>query len=143
MSQTQDRLHIALADEQAAERPEIRAAYETAQTLRGLYADLDETKARAESFEQTAAMAATENESLLVQLRRMKGERDHYFRAFTALSSQIEGLGSAFIKAVEMSKVHSYGERGAPPEQPQQSEQHDLPSIVRRGPAMRGSPVRA
>lgn len=45
-------------------------------------------------------------------------------------------------KAVEMASVHGYGERGVPPEQTQQPE-HDLPSIVRRGPAMRGSPVRA
>ena len=137
------------AVDQRPERPEIKAAYDAAKAAydqaeasRVLYADLEEARTRAESFERTAAITAKENESLLAQLRRTKGERDHYMRCFTALSAQMKGLGSAFIDAVNMANVHGYGERGAPAEQEPQAE-HDLPSIVRRGPAMRGSPVRA
>jgi hypothetical protein len=57
------------------------------------------------------AVLENENANLKTQLKRNKAERDHYFKAFTALSAQLDSLASGLISSIHMARTQAYGER--------------------------------
>lgn len=126
--------------EQGEDRPDVLSqlagSYET---MRRLLSENERLKVQADSFQQAAAMTETENERLRREIKHAKGQRDHYFRAFTALAANVEALGASFLRAVQMAQVHSYGDRGGDaPVQPRQQERErsikvqDVPGFMKK-----------
>lgn len=104
-------------------------------------------KAQRDNFERVAIAATKENEVLRHQGRQWRGERDHYFRAYSSLSGQLEGLGAALITAIKMSRVQGYEPGARPRAEPEDSAapvkdptKQPIPAFLRQGPAI-GSPI--
>ena len=76
---------------------------------------IDGLRSQIESLERSTAILENENRNLRHQMSAERRSRDHYMRAFTALSAQLEGIGATLLKAVESARVHSYGDQPALP----------------------------
>jgi hypothetical protein len=61
--------------------------------------------------ERHIAALENENSSLKTQLKRKTAERDHFFRAFSALSAQLDGFAGGMITAIHMARTQAYGEK--------------------------------
>lgn len=69
---------------------ELLAFARSFETFKHAKAENTELRGRAERSEHRAEIAESENENLRQMMKRANAERDHYFRAFTALSAQLD-----------------------------------------------------
>lgn len=121
---------------------EFESIARTFNTLKRLLAENVQLKGERDSFERQAAVALDENEMLRKQIKLVKGERDHFSRAFSMLSAQLDTIGSGLINAVKMSRVQAYGERPAasaerrpvPGDQAQQPAEPSIPRFLTQPP---------
>lgn len=86
-----------------------------------------------ENWRTETLIVRQENDNLKKEINRTKAQRDHYFKAFTALKAQLTSLGFGFLEAVKSSEVHDYGERGGMPDR---NSTPPMPRVVREGPRM-------
>ena len=114
---------------------ELEGVARTYETMARLMEENTELKARAESFERQAAIVESDNESQRQQIKRAKVERDHYFRAFTALSANLDGIASALITAINGARTQDYGGRRPVPDLDKAASKTDpIPTFLQRGP---------
>ena len=73
--------------------------------------EIADAKSKAEHFERAAAVAEAENQNLRRAVKRINSERDHYFRAFTALSAQLDQIASGLVSAIHLARAQAYGGR--------------------------------
>jgi negative regulator of sigma E activity len=76
-----------------------------------LLAENEEFKARVETAERSAEMLDRENADLRREIKRANSERDHFSRAFTALSAQLDSVAAGLVTAITQARVQSYGGR--------------------------------
>jgi hypothetical protein len=91
--------------------PHLSAMANAFDAMKRTLVENDKLQAERDSFERQSTIAQSENEMLRKQVKSVKAERDHYMKAFTALSAQLRSLGDSFHNAVRMAEVHSYGDR--------------------------------
>jgi hypothetical protein len=125
-------------------RQELQGIADAYHRMDELLAQNEELSSRADTAERQAEMLQRENEDLRREIKRTNSERDHYLRAFTALSSQLDGIGSSIVTAIRMSRVQAYGGRRPPSDAeemfPRSETDGDMPTFLRRGPALAGRP---
>jgi hypothetical protein len=92
-------------------RDELQVMADSYHLMDQLLAENDEFKTRVDAAERSAEMLDRENSDLRREIKRAKAERDHYSRAFTALSAQLDGLAASMVTAVTMSRAQAYGGR--------------------------------
>lgn len=71
-------------------------------------------KAHDTARDRHVAVLESENVNLKTQLKRSNAKADHYLRAFTALSAQLDSLASGLVSAIHMARTQAYGERRPP-----------------------------
>jgi hypothetical protein len=141
-----------MSEQQAESQPRttlqaIAAAYEE---LEGLYATHDSLSHEKILLERQNGILERENEGLRQQIKRANAQRDHLMRAYTALSSYLDGIrgqiGGAMSaitdsieRALEMSRTHAYGERQAEPQRARQpmsppDDGRPIPTFLTRAP---------
>ena len=125
--------------QRADELDDVRRTYET---MERLIDENTELKTRAESFERQAAILTSDNESLRQQIKRAKIERDHYFRAFSVLSANLDGIASALITAINGARTQDYGGRRPVPDVEKAAKLPEtIPSFLREGPRHEAPPI--
>jgi hypothetical protein len=92
-----------------------------------------ELTARVDHYERAAAVLERENENLRRVIKRVNSERDHYFRAFTALSAQLDQIASGLVTAIHLARAQAYGARRPPQDKPV-DKLDPLPSFLRSTP---------
>ena len=82
-----------------------------------LHAAHQEVVARADSFERAMVVANAENEKLRREIKQVRANRDHLFKAYAALKATLESFihfsqaGAQILdNAVKMADSHSYSE---------------------------------
>jgi len=124
-----------MSNEKRPRPDELVALARTYDTMARLIEDNTELKVRAESFERQSAILDSDNESLRQQIKRSKVERDHYFRAYTALTAQLDGVASSLINAIKSTQTQIYGGRRPVPDLETAKESIEpVPSVVKKGP---------
>jgi hypothetical protein len=74
--------------------------------------DLATAREDVENWRTETLITRQENENLKKEINRARAQRDHFFKAFTALKAQLTSMGNSMLEAVRSSEVHDYGERG-------------------------------
>jgi hypothetical protein len=79
--------------------------------MRHLLDEKEADRVHISTLERHVAVMESENSNLKTQLKRKTAERDHFFRAFSALSAQLDGFAGGMITAIHMARTQAYGEK--------------------------------
>ena len=124
-----------MSKNQPARPEELEGVARTYDTMSRLMEENNGLKVRADSFERQSAILEADNESLRQQIKRSRTERDHYFRAFSALSAQLDGIASGLITAIQTARSQAYGGRRPGPDLEKITENGDpVPLFLKQGP---------
>lgn len=107
--------------------------------MENLLTETESQKTQLTAQDRQIALLESENENLRRQIKREKEQRDHYFRAFTALSARVETLIHGAIEAIKSAKTHSYEtpQTGAPRQLSTRRDSGEpIPEFLRKGPAV-------
>jgi hypothetical protein len=118
-----------LIEQQLAEAQPAQTQQDPAReaVLRGLgaYDELNErcitAENRADSYDRANVILTAENERLGRELHKVKMQRDHFFKAFTALRSKLQAFthfqksGAAMLdESIRLAEVQGYGDQAPP-----------------------------
>jgi hypothetical protein len=79
--------------------------------MRHLLDEKEADRVHISALERHVAVLESETSNLKTQLKRKTAERDHFFRAFSALSAQLDGFAGGMITAIHMARTQAYGEK--------------------------------
>jgi chromosome segregation ATPase len=89
-------------------------------TMKHLFSENAELQGEREGLEREATaarreneMVRSENEMLRGEMRKIKSERDHFNRAYSALATELGTIGNNLLNAVSRARANAYGERAA------------------------------
>lgn len=93
----------------------LAVAYSTMKQLFSQNAQLqgerDGLDRQAATIRRENEMVRTENEMLRSEIRKIKTERDHFTRAYSALASELGTIGTNLLNAVSKARANAYGDR--------------------------------
>ena len=124
-------------------RRALKSVADTFHALKRLIAEYDRLKVERDILECKIASTVDENETLRKEIKHVKGQRDHYSNALSALTAQLDTLASRFIEVVKVARLHAYGERPTGPaerrpvlnwDQPPHPPEPSIPSFLKEPP---------
>lgn len=104
-------------------REELNSLARSFAAMKRLIEENNQLGLQRDRFERAAALAENENGMLRKQNRQLTGQRDHYFRAFTALAASLDTVGSGLVTAVQHARTHAHGDQSAPPPEYRKAQQ--------------------
>lgn len=91
-------------------------------TMKQLFSQNAQLQGERDGLERQAITARRENEvvrsendMLRSEIRKIKSERDHFTRAYSALASELGTIGTNLLNAVSKARANAYGERPLQP----------------------------
>jgi seryl-tRNA synthetase len=86
----------------------LESAISTVSAVKRLLTEYDRVKGERDNFERQLASTLVENETLRRQAKEAKDHRDHFSKALTTLTAQMDAIGTRCIEAVKMVRSQAY-----------------------------------
>ena len=82
----------------------LESAISTVSAVKRLLTEYDRVKDERANFERELACALAENETLRRQAKEARDHRDHFSKALTVLTAQMDAIGTRCIEAAKMAR---------------------------------------
>src|SRR5271170_1740371 len=93
----------------------LESAIGTVSAVKRLLTEYDRVKGEHAIVERQLASALVENETLRRQAKEAKDHRDHFSKALTTLTTQMDAIGTRCMEAVKMARSQTYDQAPTTP----------------------------